>query len=134
MGNSACEVSVTLKSFAIVALHAAVGWALCGATMGIGMAVTTLSNAMLAHLGAAPLFFIAITWVYARRFAYTGPMQTALLFLAIVVVLDVFVAALLIQRSFAMFTSVAGVWLPLLLIGAATYLTARLAGPRQPAA
>ena len=86
----------------------------------------TTPNAILAHLATASLFFVAITWLCACRFSYTGPLQTALPLLVIVVMLDVLTAAVLIPRSCAMFTSLAGVWPSLLLILVATYRTARL--------
>ena len=114
---------MTLKATSIFLAHAAVGWALCGATMGVGMAVTSLSTALIVHLVAAPMFFILISWAYFRWFAFTSPLQTATVFMAIVIFLDVFVVALLIERNFAMFSSDMGTWLPFLLIFLATYLT-----------
>ncbi|MGP0059409.1 MAG: hypothetical protein ACLPID_09005 [Beijerinckiaceae bacterium] len=55
------------------------------------------------------------------RFAFTSRLATAASFLAIVIALDVFVVALLIERSFAMFENVLGTWLPFALIFAATW-------------
>ena len=89
------------------------------------MAVTSLSTALVVHLIAAPVFFTGIAWVYFQRFNLTTPLQTATVFTAIVIFLDVFVVALLIEGSFAMFGSVLGTWLPFLLIFLATYLTGR---------
>ncbi len=105
--------------------HAFVGWVLCAATMGIGMAVTTLNNVLIIHAIAAPVFFAGISLIYFRRFNYTTPLQTALCFLAFVVAMDFFVVAMLINRSFDMFASLLGTWLPFALIFAATYLTGR---------
>ncbi len=119
-----------MKAAGILMAHAVAGWALCGATMGVGMAATTLSAAILVHLVAAPVFFAAIGWVYFRWFAFTGPLSTAAAFTAIVIALDVVVVALAIQGSFAMFRSVAGTWLPFALIFLATWLTGRLAAGR----
>ncbi len=117
---------MTAKTAAIIFVHAFVGWALCGATMGLGLAFTSLSTALVVHLVAAPIFFIGIAWAYFRWFSFTSPLQTATAFMAIVIFLDVFVVALLIERSFAMFGSLLGTWLPFLLILLATYLTGRL--------
>ena len=117
---------MTFKTNAIILAHAMVGWALCGATMGLGLAFTNLSTALVVHLVAAPVFFIGIAWVCFRRFNFTSPLQTATAFMVIVILLDVFVVALLIERSFAMFGSVTGTWLVFLLIFLATYLTGRL--------
>ena len=109
----------------ILLAHAFVGWALCAATMGIGMAVTTLGNTLVIHAIAAPIFFAGVSLVYFRAFNYTTPLQTAFYFLAFVVAMDFFVVAMLINRSFEMFTSLLGTWLPFTLIFASTYLTGR---------
>jgi hypothetical protein len=37
----------------ILLVHAFVGWLLCAATMGIGMALTTMQNALIIHAIAA---------------------------------------------------------------------------------
>lgn len=71
---------MTARKFAILLAHALAGWALCAATMGIGMRVTSLGNALILHAVAAPLFFGVVAWNYFSRFAYTAPLQTALLF------------------------------------------------------
>jgi hypothetical protein len=113
------------KPFIILA-HAVVGWALCFATMGIGMAVTTQQNAQIAHALGAPLYFTLLSVNYFKWFNYTTPLQTAVIFLGLVMFLDFFVVALLILRSLEMFTSLLGTWLPFALIFASTYLTGML--------
>jgi hypothetical protein len=87
--------------------HAAtiVGWALCAAAIGIGFALMTERGALILHAIVAPIAFAGLTWVYSTRFGNARPLTTALLFVSIVVSLDVFVVAILIQRSFAMFAS-----------------------------
>lgn len=92
--------------------HALVGWALCGATMGIGMAKTTLRRALVIHAVAAPIIFAIVSVVYFTFFAYSPPLITALGFVAVVIGMDFLVVALLIQRDFAMFRSVLGTWIP----------------------
>jgi hypothetical protein len=47
----------------ITIAHGAAGWALCGATMGIGMAATTLKNALVIHAAAVPLIFATVTLI-----------------------------------------------------------------------
>jgi hypothetical protein len=116
----------------IILVHAFVGWALCAATMGIGMAVTSLNNALLIHAFAAPIFFAGISLVYFRKFNYTTPLQTALIFIAFVVGMDFFLVALIINRSLAMFTSLLGTWIPFGLIFTSTWLTGmRITKTRQ---
>jgi hypothetical protein len=111
-----------LQAIAIL-LHAIVGWALCGAVIGIGRKVTTLQRTLIAHLIAAPLIFVAVSFVYFRWFGSTTPAATAAVFTGIVISLDAFVVAPFIEKSFAMFRSVIGTWLPFALIFLATWLT-----------
>src|SRR5512146_1977743 len=103
--GDACAVHVGLarrsspmhiKKPAIILAHALVGWALCAATMGIGMAVTSQANALVIHAVAAPIFFAALSWHYFTRFHYTSPLRTAVIFTAFVIVVDFFVVALAI--------------------------------------
>lgn len=116
---------MTFRKTLIVLAHAFVGWALCAATMGAGMAVTTLDNTLIIHAIGAPIFFCGVSLIYFRKFNYTTPLQTALYFLTFVVAMDFFVVAMLINRSFEMFTSFLGTWLPFALIFTSTYLTGR---------
>jgi hypothetical protein len=113
---------MNLKKITIILGHALIGWALCGATMGIGLATMTLEDALIVHALAAPVFFTIISLVYFQKFNYTTPFQTALIFVGFVIAMDFFVVALLINRSLDMFTSLLGTWIPFALIFAATYL------------
>lgn len=111
--------------------HAFLGWALCAATIAIGMSVTTLENALIIHAVAAPIIFTGISLVYFRKFNFTPPLQTALIFVALVIVMDLFVVALLINHSFEMFTSLLGTWIPFMLIFLSTWLTGLLVNQRK---
>ncbi|HKI97118.1 MAG TPA: hypothetical protein VKB51_01465, partial [bacterium] len=62
-----------IGKLAVIALHAAVGWGLCGLSMGLGLATMTLTHAELFHAAVAPIAFAAVSWVYFRHFAYTSP-------------------------------------------------------------
>ena len=108
---------------AVIVGHAVVGWAFCGAIMAIGQQLTTLDRTLIIHAVGAPIGFAVITWFYYRKFGFTAPLQTALLFLMVVIALDVFVVALLVERSFAMFKSPLGTWIPLTLIFLSTLVT-----------
>jgi hypothetical protein len=92
--------------------------------------VVGLRVALVVHAVAAPVIFAAISLVYFRRFAYTTPLTTATVFVATVVFMDVGVVAMLVQRSFEMFASFLGTWLPFMLIFASTYLTGVIVPPR----
>jgi hypothetical protein len=107
-------------------VHAFVGWALCAATIGIGMAVTTVENALIVHAIGAPVYFAVVSSFYYRKFNYTAPLQTALIFTGFVMAFDFFVVALLISRSLEMFASLLGTWVPFALIFASSYLTGLL--------
>jgi hypothetical protein len=113
---------VSLKQFATILGHAFVGWALCAATMGIGMATLSLQNALIVHAIGAPIFFAIVSLVYFSKFNYTTPLQTALIFVGFVISVDFLVVALLINKSLEMFASLLGTWIPFMLIFAATYL------------
>ena len=115
----------TKKVFAIL-IHALTGWALCAATMGIGMATLSKNTALIIHAIGAPIFFALVSLVYFKKFNYSTPLQTALVFVVFVIAVDFFVVALLINRSLDMFTSLIGTWIPFALIFASTYLTGLL--------
>ena len=109
----------------IILIHAFIGWTLCAATMGVGMAVTSVNHALIIHAIAAPIFFAIVSLVYFRKFNFTTPLQTAAIFIAFVIAMDFFVVAMLINRSFEMFASLLGTWIPFALIFASTYLTGK---------
>ena len=121
------------KKIAIVLIHALIGWVLCGATIGVGFALTSQANALVIHLILAPIFFILISLVYFRKFKYTTPLQTATTWTLFVIVVDFFIVAMLINKNFDMFTgpgSIIGSWLPFLFIFLATWLTGTLISKR----
>ena len=45
------------KKLVIIIVHAFIGWMLCAATMGIGMAIMTLEKTLIVHVIGAPVFF-----------------------------------------------------------------------------
>ena len=116
---------LSLKKFAVIFILALLIWAICGAAMFAGLAFASLSVALILHAIAAPIIAAIVAWIYFRRFHYTSPLLTAFLFTAVVILLDIFVVALLIEQSFAMFGSILGTWFPFALIFTATYLTGR---------
>ena len=112
-----------VRKGAVVFLHAFTGWVLCAATMGIGMAVMSLQTTLVVHAVLAPVFFAALSILYFKKFNYTKPLQTAIIFLLFVVLVDFFIVALLINRSLEMFTSLLGTWIPFGLIFLSTSIT-----------
>lgn len=122
--------SLSLNQIGVIVLFGAVGWALCGAIMFIGMAVTSMQATLIAHAVGAPVIFTTISWIYHTRIGYTKPLTTAAVFLGIVIFLDIFPVATVINRSFEMFTSVLGTWIPWALIFLSTYLTGQAVDAR----
>jgi len=114
------------KKIITILVHAFIGWALCTASMVIGMATMSIENALIVHAIGAPIFFAIISLVYFNRFNYTTPLQTALIFVSFVIVVDFFFVALMVNRSLDMFASLLGTWIPFALIFTSTYLTGLL--------
>jgi hypothetical protein len=50
-----------LKKSLVVLAHAFVGWALCGLTMGIGLATPSLHTTLIIHAIAAPIIFCLVS-------------------------------------------------------------------------
>jgi len=114
---------MNLSKIVILLAHAFFGWVLCFATIGIGRAITSMEIILIVHAVLAPIFFAIVSLVYFRKFNFTTPLQTAVIFIAFVMAMDFFVVAILINKSFEMFASLLGTWVPFALIFAATYLT-----------
>lgn len=125
---------LNVRKLLIILAHSFVGWALCAATIGLGMSVTSLQTALIAHAVGAPLVFFGVSVIYFTRFHYTGPLPTAVIFVAFVMVVDFFVMAMLILRSLDMFASLLGTWIPFALIFASTLMTGHLVERRSTAA
>jgi hypothetical protein len=87
--------------------------------------VASVETALVVHAIGAPIFFTLVSWNYFGRFGYTNPQQTAVTFVSFVILVDFFLVALVIERSFEMFASPLGTWIPFALIFGSTYLTGR---------
>lgn len=111
-------------------IFALIGWVCCAAIMGIGMRVLTVETTLIIHLIGAPIIFTIISLVYFKKYNFTSPLQTAVFFVFFIIVVDFFVVALLINKSFEMFTSPIGTWIPFVLIFLSTYITGMFAGKK----
>lgn len=113
---------------------AVVGWALCAATMALFVPLAGVGVALVIHGIAAPVFFTVLAWRYFRVPGARDPLPTATTWIAIVVLLDLVVVAGLVERSFDMFGSVGGTWLPFALIFLVTWAVGNLASamPAKP--
>jgi hypothetical protein len=111
-----------MKKIIVIFIHMFIGWALCGAIRGIGREITSIQNAVIALALGTPVIFSVISLNYYRKFNYTTPLMTAIMFVGFIILMDVFVVALLIEKSFAMFSSILGTWIPFALIFLSTYV------------
>ncbi|OGS22111.1 MAG: hypothetical protein A3J83_03835 [Elusimicrobia bacterium RIFOXYA2_FULL_40_6] len=110
-----------LRKGLIILAHVLVGWIICGLYMFIGMKIS-IRNTIVSHAILTPVIFGIIAWNYYKKFNFTSPLITALLFVSIVMFLDANVVAVMIQRNLDMFRSFGGTWLPFILIFITTYL------------
>jgi hypothetical protein len=117
------ERTVRLSGVVAMLLHALAGWAYCGLLIGMGRRFLSMHATLAVHAIGAPIGFGLLSLLYFKRFAGTSPLQTAVVFLSVVVAMDVFLVAPVFERSYAMFASPLGTWIPFALIFAATYLT-----------
>jgi len=115
-----------IRKYSVVLAFALIAQMLCWGIMVIGQMVTSLENTLIAHAIGAPIIAIGVSSIYYKKFNYTSPLQTAIVFASVVIAMDVFVVALLIEKSFEMFTSPIGTWIPISSIFLATYLTGYL--------
>jgi hypothetical protein len=92
--------------------HAVVGWAVCGGTIAVGRQILSMATTLLVHAIMAPLVFALLSMHFFRRYPAASPLRMSLGFVGIVVALDAFVVAPLIERSYTMFTSPLGTWIP----------------------
>ncbi|MFC1550281.1 hypothetical protein ACFL46_03215 [Candidatus Neomarinimicrobiota bacterium] len=114
------------KKFIKTLAFAFLGWALCGAIMGIGMATMTLEATLIVHAVGAPIIFVILSLIYFRYFNYYLPLTTALIFVGFVIFIDFSLVALIINKSLDMFYSFLGTWIPFVLIFSSTFVTGLL--------
>ena len=91
--------------------------------MAFGRPTLGLETTLRIHAIAAPLYAALASYVYFTHFRFVSPLAAAAYFTAFIIVLDAALVAPVFERSYAMFGSVLGTWLPFLSIFAATYLT-----------
>ncbi len=123
-----------LKKIVVLAIFGLIGWGICGAIINVGRSLIGTQPTLIVHAILVPIVFGVLSFFYHRFFHYTQPLQTGLIFMLLVMTLDAGIIAPFAEKSFAMFTSLLGTWIPFGLIFLATYLVGRLtvqAGPDQ---
>ena len=106
------SAALRVREIAIAVGFGVIGWALCGAVVGIGRQFFSMDTTLIIHVAAVPLIFGLLCVLLFKKFGATHPLQTALIFLSVVITLDVVVVSLLIEGNFEMFGSIIGTWLP----------------------
>jgi hypothetical protein len=117
----------------IILLHALVLWALCGATIGIGRALVGIETTLIVHASLVPVFASLIALFYFKKFGQFEPLVTAAIFTGFVITLDAGLVAPVFEKSFAMFRSVLGTWIPFALVFVSTLVAGVLSKRRGPA-
>lgn len=114
------------SAMALLSLIAAavVVWGLCGAVMGLGRKLWSVGTAIAIHLPAAPVFAFVAAALHAAFFPNFDPLTRGSVIIGVVILLDLVVVAPLMERSFEMFRSLVGTWIPFVLI----FLAAWIAG------
>jgi len=122
----ASDIGSPRASLAALIAHGVLGWAACGVLMGVLLATVSEPSAIITHAVGAPIIFAAVTAHLFLRSGGRRPIFVASTFTAIVVALDALIVAWLIQRSFAMFSSALGTWVPFALIFVSVFVTGSL--------
>jgi hypothetical protein len=96
-------------------------WGACGGVIAIGRRLWSLQTTLYVHLVAAPSFAYLLSALHKLLFPGFDALARAGMMTAIVVALDVLIVSPLFERSFAMFRSLIGTWLPLAAIFLASW-------------
>jgi hypothetical protein len=101
-----------------------VPWGACGGIMTVGRRLWTLDTALRVHLIAAPIIAFFLAALHKVLVAGFDPTLRAAVMTGLVIALDAAVVAPMFERSYAMFRSTIGTWLPF----AAIFLASWAAG------
>lgn len=123
---------LNFKKIIIVLIHTFIVWALCGATIAVGRSITTIELTLIVHAIGAPIFAFIVSMVYYKKFNYTSPILTACIYLLFVIVMDAGLVAPVFEKSYRMFRSILGTWIPISLIFMSTYITGLMMKKRLP--
>ncbi len=102
-------------------------WGVCGATMAVGRRVWSLDATLRVHLAVAPIAAFLVSTVHKLLAPEFDPMLRAAVMTGVVVILDACVVAPLFERSYEMFRSLIGTWVPFATIFLASWAAGLLA-------
>ncbi len=75
------------------------------------------------HAIVAPIFAFMVALVYYKKFNYTSTIYPAFIFLFFVITMDAGLVAPVFEKSYRMFKSILGTWIPFSLIFLSAYTT-----------
>jgi hypothetical protein len=102
-------------------------WGTCGGVIAIGRRLWTIDTTLWVHLVAATVFAFLVAAAHRALAPGFDPLLRAAAITMIVILLDALVVAPLFERSYAMFRSVIGTWLPFVAIFLAVWAAGALA-------
>ena len=96
-------------------------WAACGAVIGIGRKLWSIDTTLRVHLVAAPILAFLAATAHRAVAPEFDPLGRAVAMTILPMLLGALVVAPFFERSFAMFRSVIGTWLPFAAMFAASW-------------
>ena len=96
-------------------------WGACGGVIAIGRKLWSIHKTLRVHLIAAAIVAFLVAAAHRALAPDFDPLVRAAAITAIVMLLDALVVSPLFERSYAMFRSVIGTWLPFAAIFAACW-------------
>ena len=91
-------------------------WGVCGAVIAVGRRLWSLNTALYVHLVAAPVAAFVVSVIHTLIDPEFGLVLRAAVLTGLVFTLDLLVVAPIFERSYDMFRSVIGTWIPFALI------------------
>src|SRR5271166_315805 len=102
-------------------------WAACGGVIAVGRKLWSIDITLRVHLVAAPVLAFLVVVIHKELAPAFDPLLRAAAITIIVILLDALLVAPFFERSYAMFRSVIGTWLPFVAIFGACWAAGVLA-------
>jgi hypothetical protein len=104
LANDSLKKSLVIFGFGFA------GWMIWGIFIGIIIGLKSgnmidETGDLLLHATLPPIAFLIVSPIYFKKFNYAKPLQTAVAFPAIILMLDILIVALLVEGSFDIFAS-----------------------------
>jgi len=102
-------------------------WAACGGMIAVGRKLWSIDITLRVHLVAAPVSAFLVVVIHKELAPAFDPLLRAAAITIMVILLDALLVAPFFERSYAMFRSVIGTWLPFVAIFGACWAAGVLA-------